>query len=577
MTTIIENNSTKNNSGLHSVNTKLYGVKSLHYGYEFSIYAPFADEVYLTGDFNFWGDDLLMQKSNGVFKIVLKEDDLEFQKYKFKIKKGNDVYYKADPYALMKEDGGNGASLVFFGVDKFSWHDKGYMQYRASNANDKLTLPLNIYDVDISNFLNNADITYKYIAEELAPYLKEMGYTHIKLQLYRNTLSPFSINSEHGGCMSFLEMVDIFHMAGIGVITNGPDFCFSREEYGLSSFFKEGFYEDEKISNENFVFDITNDYVKSYLISNICLLLNKFHIDGICVDTDKYISYIDNALNNNIISGLEYSNRSNHYLKFLKMLNKTLKNKFCDAYLMSYPCRFESAYTYFDAVLNNDFTLHMSEYTEKDPIYRKYHHDMLLDTLSCCDDKCVVSDIDFDFCVFGNEKMQYATKKALAGYIMTLGNKKLTHMGNELLCDFKNKRFPDAYKDSGDISARFQLYISHLNRFYLENYNTLTKNKAKLICSDEEKSVIAYKKGDIYIALNFTPMLRDGYKINVDFGGEYKEIFSSDALEFCGDGTVNKNKIYAHAVKNMSMPYEINITLPPMGMCIFRKTKTQTF
>ena len=103
-----------------------------------------------------------------------------------------------------------------------------------------------------------------------------------------------------------------------------------------------------------------------------------------------------------------------------------------------------------------------------------------------------------------------------------------------------------------------------------------------LDCSDTEQSTISFiRQGrspdEALIAVfNFTPVPRDNYRLGVPWGGYWAETLNSDAQIYGGSGQGNMGGLRATPVSWHGRTHSLNVTLPPLGMVVFKSTKQQS-
>ncbi|MBQ0111352.1 MAG: 1,4-alpha-glucan branching protein GlgB, partial [Oscillospiraceae bacterium] len=279
-------------------------------GYIFRVWAPKADAVYLTGDFNFWntGEILMNKNPHGVweaFSPYAKEGD----RYKYYVHGGGRSIYKGDPYATRFACLPDNASIIY-DISKYKWTDSAYIKNRAKK--NILESPVNIYEVHLGSWKrgeNGEFLNYRQTAKELVKYVKSMGYTHIELlPITEYPFEPswgyqvtgyFAPTHRYGSPEDFQQFVDICHNENIGVILDWVPAHFPKDEGGLYEFDGSCTYEgSDPQMNEHpdwntRIFDYGRYEVRSFLISSACFWLKKYHIDGIRVDAVASMLYLD--------------------------------------------------------------------------------------------------------------------------------------------------------------------------------------------------------------------------------------------------------------------------------------------
>lgn len=275
------------------------GVHREDTSYIFRVWAPRADAVYLIGDFNGWNEsDPMTRLEGGIWeRSVCAANISEGDLYKYKIKNGSKDLYKADPYSFCSKDAEETASVVA-DVFGYEWRDKGWLEYRRNSSENK---PINIYKIHATSWNrhdNGTVYSWRELAIELAPYVKQMGYTHIELmpimEQADDGLFGYSVDSFYapsarmGSPYDFMGFIDSMHEAGVGVILDLILSRFTKNAHSLAEFDGQPLYEKDCEVNLNGtrIFDIGRNEVKSFLISNAHFWIDVYHADGIRLDID---------------------------------------------------------------------------------------------------------------------------------------------------------------------------------------------------------------------------------------------------------------------------------------------------
>ena len=288
------------------------GCHAVDEGFVFRVWAPHAQAVSVTGDFNFWNEeDLPMHRlgSSGVWEAVSK-----FAKrgsaYKYCVTGANgSKVYKADPYANRAMPLPETSSVVD-PPEKFRWTDAAYRRNKLKQTS--LQRPVNIYEVHAGSWKRHDDgsyLSYEELAAELIPYVKDMGYTHIEfMPLMEYPYDPswgyqvtgyYAPTHRYGSPEQLRMLVNACHAANIGVILDWVPAHFPKDSYGLYEFDGTCCYElSDPAMREHpdwgtRIYDYAKPEVRSFLISNVCYWLREFHIDGIRVDAVASMLYLD--------------------------------------------------------------------------------------------------------------------------------------------------------------------------------------------------------------------------------------------------------------------------------------------
>ena len=281
-------------------------------GVRFRVWAPNADAVYLVGDFNGWDESVPMKKDDGIFTCLLTDKTFKVgSKYKYKVVRNGNAVYKTDPYGYSTELRPDNAS-VFCELDGYKWKDDAWLRERAAHKDDFYSRPMNIYEVHAGSWKKNADgsfYTYRQLADELVPYVRDMGYTHIELMPVAEhpfdgswgyqICGYYAPTSRYGTPHDFMALIDAAHRVGIGVILDWVPAHFPKDENGLYEFDGAPLYEfqgEDRMEHKSWgtrCFDVGRNEVQCFLVSNAVYWAEKYHIDGLRVDAVASMLYLD--------------------------------------------------------------------------------------------------------------------------------------------------------------------------------------------------------------------------------------------------------------------------------------------
>ena len=607
--------------------------------YVFRVWAPNADSVRLVSDFTNWDDGAMLNKitDSGIWEIkIFSSESLDFKFYKYKIWNKGNAYYKADPYAFYSQTHLNTASIVI-DIEGFKWNDDNWLKYRKQSFQPRskeqhyCAFPLNIYEVHLgswktkdgeSNVDGNHYLSYREIADELAPYVKKMGYTHVELMPvaehpydgswgYQVT-GYYAPTSRYGTPSDFMYFVNKMHKCGIGVILDWVPAHFPKDAHGLYEFDGQPLYEyqgkdrmEHKVWGTRF-FDVGREEVQSFLISNALFWFRKYHIDGLRIDAVASMLYLDYDRDpGEWIPNEDGSNRNKEAIAFFQKLNKAVFAEFGDVLMIAeesadWQMLTKPVYSGglgFNYKWNMGWANDIYDYVQTDPIYRKFKHDKLTFPLMYLFNENYILPISHDEVVhgkkslidkmYGNYDQKFSSMRAFLTYMMTMPGKKMTFMGTEFAqfreWDYENQL--EWFMLKYPRHSEMQEFVSVLNNFYLDNkelweiddswegYDWIEANQGDL-------NVISYSRkalnGDeLIVIINFSPIKRNNYFVKVSQKGNYKEIFNSDEYKFGGTGILNEKTIKSnnYTTQNGTVQNYIEINLPPLSGIIFRKEK----
>ncbi len=593
------------NSGENFQSYKMLGAHKIKLdgkeGWRFAVWAPHAKSVRVVGDFNGWdGWDKKLEpiETSGIwygFFTDIKENML----YKYAIEAQNgETVYKADPFAVKCELRPGTASLTK-DLAGYKWGDKKWLAEREKEST--LLKPINIYEMHVGSWKVHEDgslYTYKELADELVPYVKDMGYTHIEIMPvteypfdgswgYQVT-GYFSATTRYGDCHELQYFVDKCHKAGIGVIMDWVPAHFPRDAHGLRMFDGTPTYEyaDPRIGEHKdwgtMVFDYEKSEVISFLISSAYFWAKEYHMDGIRVDAVSSMLYRDYSRNDGEWVPNKYGGNGNlEAVDFLRKLNRIMGTEFANFMMIAEE---STAWPMVTAPPDNDglgfnYKWNMGwmndtiRYMSMDPYFRKDNHSLLTFVMMYAYSENFILPLSHDEVVhgkhslidkmFGSYDEKFDAYRALLGYYMTMPGKKLMFMGGEI-GQFLEWRYDDQLEwNVLEIEKHKKLhqYVKDINHFYLENKG-LWENETSwdgfrwINEADSENSVLSYiRRGknvndNVVVVANFTPVSRPIYKIGVPVAGSYEVVVHSNASKYGGTRRIAK-KTY----KTVNEPY----------------------
>ena len=586
----------------------------------FRVWAPHADAVFAVGDFNGWRETCPLSRvsGKGVFEGGVPEAEVpEGCLYKFLIYTPNGAIYKADPYAFQTQRPPETAS-VFCDPFSYPWQDEGWMRYRAESAKNFYALPLNIYEMHALSWKRRADgspLCWGELAAELAPYLKQMGYTHVELLPvaehpfegswgYQIT-GYFAPTARLGTPREFAAFVDAMHGAGTGVILDWVPAHFPKDAHGLFEFDGAPLYEyqgKDRMEHHGWgtrCFDVGREEVQSFLISNAAFWAEVYHIDGLRVDAVSSMLYLDyDRAAGEWVPNVYGDNRNLEAIAFLRKLTDRMRAAHPDVLMIAEESTAYPAVTGdppaglgFSLKWNMGWMNDALDYAAAGYGARKYRHNKTTFSLTYAFSERFLLPVSHDEVVHGKRSLldrmpgKYAEKfagvRAFLGYMMTHPGKKLLFMGCEIgqFCEWDYGRAVEWFLLSYDSHAALQRYVAALNNFYLATpaLYECDDSFAGFVWIDPDnaaQSVLSYcrrdaRGGEVTVILNFSPEKRENFRQGLPARGEWEEVFNSDRAEF-GGGGIENSRIVTEDIPFHGLPQSAALTLPPLSVLVLR-------
>ncbi len=592
-------------------------------GVRFAVWAPNAERVSVVGNFNRWDgriSPMRMHGSSGIWDIFIPGLSAgEIYKYEIRNRHSGQVQTKTDPYGFSFEQRPGTAAQVT-AMDRYHWQDEGWMQMRASA--DWLHMPFNCYEVHLGSWRRDDQahfLDYRELAAQLVPYVKDMGYTHIELLPVSEhplneswgyqTTGYFGVTNRFGTPDDFRYFVDACHQAGIGVILDWVPGHFPKDDWALARFDGTPLYEheDPRLGEHQewgtYVFNYGRNEVRNFLIASAHYWLAEFHIDGLRVDAVASMLYLDYSRKPGEWLPNKFGGRENlDAIEFLKQLNIMVHEDFPGALTIAeestaWPMVSRPVYLGglgFSMKWNMGWMNDTLSYFESDPIHRRYQHDKLTFGQLYAYSENFVLPFSHDEVVHGKRSLldkmpgdtwqKFASLRLLLAYQMTTPGKKLNFMGNEFGQGREWNVNSSLEWGLLDVSWHqgVQQACRDLNRLYgelpaLHDLDFEQQGFEWVDCHDSDQSIISFvRRGRddscVLVLLNFTPVLRTGYRVGVPVAGEYAELFNSDAEYYSGSNQGNGSTLRSEPVPWMSRAQSLSLTLPPLGALILQPT-----
>ncbi len=615
------------NQGSHDkIYEKLGAHPFVHQGVSgvlFAVWAPSSSRVSVLGDFNQWDGRRHPMRARGVSGIWeifiphLKPGTL----YKFEIRtRDGTLLIKSDPFAFAFEKRPRTAGMVM-GLDDHEWSDQDWMTQRPDR--DLLRQPLAIYEVHLGSWKrrkNDQDpwLTYRDAAEELVAYVKDMGFTHIQfLPLAEHPFDGswgyqvtgyYAPTSRFGSPADFMYLVDRCHAAGLGVILDWVPAHFPRDPHALEYFDGTHLYEHadprqgEQRDWGTLIFNYGRKEVKNFLVANGLFWLDKYHIDGLRVDAVASMIYLDYSRKQGEWVPNRYGGRENlEAIEFIKELNTKIFKSFPGVVTIAEESTAWPGVTRpvhlgglgFLFKWNMGWMHDMLGFMAEETVHRSYHMDHLTFALLYAFHENFILPLSHDEVVHGKASLlskmpgddwqKFANLRLLLAYMYGEPGKKTLFMGGEF------GQWSEWNHDEGlewnllgyEPHKGIQRFVRDLNRIYREEPALYEQDYDPsgfqwIDFRDAAATVVSFlRKGKsanrpLVFVFNFTPVVRESYRIGVPFGGRYRELLNSDALCYGGSNQGLGGGITAEAIPCHGHPYSLALRIPPLGMLLLK-------
>lgn len=588
-------------------------------GVRFATWAPNAERVSVVGDFNRWhglAHPMRVRGQSGVWELFVPGIG-EGERYKFELRdKRGRLHLKADPYGNSFELRPATASIVTAPSD-YEWGDQAWLDQRAGW--DWQNAPLSVYEFHPGSWRRDGDgnfLNYREMAHRLADHVAEMGFTHVELLPITEhplddswgyqTTGYFAPTRRFGSPDDFRYFVDLLHQRGIGVILDWVPAHFPRDAHALGYFDGTALYEHadprrgEHTDWGTLIFNYGRNEVKNFLLASANYWLEEFHLDGLRVDAVASMLYLDYSRKAGEWEPNIHGGRENlEAIEFLRELNTLTHGRHPGTLTIAEESTAWPQVTRptwvgglgFSMKWNMGWMHDTLSYMSSDPIYRQYQHDNLTFGMMYAFTENFLLPLSHDEVVHGkrsllgkmpgDEWQQFANLRLLYTYMYTYPGAKLLFMGSEL-------GEPGEWRHHGQLSwellqqplnGGLRHLLSDLNRLYRDEPSLHRKAYSPsgfewIDCHDAPQSILSYLRwddGDFQVViLNFTPVVRQGYRIGVPRAGGYREVFNSDSRFYGGSDVGNGQEIASENVAWMGRTCSLSLTLPPLGALVLK-------
>ncbi|WP_420493164.1 1,4-alpha-glucan branching protein GlgB [Sedimenticola hydrogenitrophicus] len=600
----------------------IYNILGAHFrcidgidGIHFATWAPNAERVSVIGDFNHWDGrrhPMCSRGPSGVWELFIPGlPQGTLYKYEIRNRDSGAILTKTDPYSQQMELRPRTASVATQ-PPPHQWQDDAWMAARADR--EWLHEPLSIYECHLGSWQRDAEgrfLNYRELAHRLVAYLRETGFSHLQLMPITEhpldaswgyqTTGYYAPTSRFGEANEFRYFVDYCHSHGIGVLLDWVPAHFPKDEHGLARFDGSALYEHEDPRRGEhrdwgtLIYNYGRNEVKNFLLASALYWLEEFHIDGLRVDAVASMLYLDySRQEGDWLPNTHGGNENLEAIAFLRELNSVVHERFPGALMIAEESTAWPQVTRpvhlgglgFGMKWNMGWMHDTLNYMQQDPIYRRYSHDQLTFGLLYIFTENFILPFSHDEVVHGkssllnkmpgDEWQRFANLRLLYTYMFSYPGKKLLFMGCEFAQgdEWDHDRTLDWYVLQYPLHQGARQLVSDLNRLYrslpaLHRYDFDHEGFEWIDCHDSDQSVLSYlrRAGDehVLVVLNFTPVIRTGYRIGTPLASAYRVLFNSDSLHYAGSNAGSGEVVMAEETPWMGRPASLCLDLPPLA------------
>jgi 1,4-alpha-glucan branching enzyme len=599
-------------------------------GVGFAVWAPNAEGVGVVGPFNRWDGrrhQMKLHGSSGVWEIFVPELG-EGALYKYEIRARNgDTFLKSDPYAFLTEAPPDTASIVYELEGAHRWNDDEWTTRRRQR--NVWEQPVAIYEVHLGSWSRAAEnnpLSYKEMADQLVPYVKQMGFTHIELlPIAEHPYGPswgyqvsnfYAPTARYGKPHEFMELVDRCHRANIGVILDWVPGHFPKDAHSLAWFDGTCVYEHadprkgEHPDWGTLIFNYGRHEVENFLIANALFWLETYHLDGLRVDAVASMLYLDysRGLSGSWIPNIHGGNENIEAIEFLKHTNSIVHQR-CPGVMMvaeestawpSVSRPLDRGGLGFGFKWNMGWMHDVLAYIGIHPDDRKHHHNKLTFSIHYAFHENFILSLSHDEVVHlkgsllhkmpGGEWEKFANLRLLLAFMYAHPGKKLLFMGGEFAerSEWSHDKALDWGLLGREPNRKLSRFVGDLNQLYRSEraffeVDFKSSGFEWLDVGSTGDSVIAFlrkakdPRNALLLAFNFSLASRPSYRIGVPYPTVYKELFSSNAVEYGGFGhTLTRTEVAAEEIPYMEQAFSIELPLPALSAIVLKPAPADT-
>jgi 1,4-alpha-glucan branching enzyme len=603
--------------GTHTHSYERMGAHPNQRGTWFGVWAPNADRVEVTGDFNDWrfGADVLERREGGLWEGYVRGAQ-PGDKYKYHLRADGEWFDRTDPYAFRMEPPAQntyeGLSALITDLDTYTWGDTTWMNEREGPSG--IDGPLSIYEVHLGSWRHEEhgeSLSYREVAEPLADHVQNLGFTHVEfLPLAEHPyygswgyqiLGYYAPTFRYGDPEGLMHLIDTLHQRGIGVIMDWVPGHFATDPQGLTYFDGSHLFEyEDPLMREHpdwgtRVFDFGKNGVRNFLLSNALFWMDKYHVDGLRVDAVASMLYRDYSREGDWSPNVHGGRENLGAISLLQDTNERVYDEYPEAIMLAEESTAWPGVTTptehgglgFLYKWNMGWMHDTLEYASTEPVHRKHHHGDLTWTLSWAFSENYTLPLSHDEVVHGKSSLwskmpgddwqKAANLRLLYAHMFGHPGKKLLFMGGE---------FGQYHEWNHDEELEWRLTEEPLHEGLMEwlgDLNHLYQNAPALwndqedgfewiAYDDRENSVLTYRRlnGDrsLVFVLNFTPVVRENYRIGTAGSGRWHERLNSDSHAYGGSNVGNQGLVHSDPIGQHGHSHSLELTLPPLGALV---------